>query len=155
MVYSPFNIYIPDGEQHNVYATTDKRWPFGATGFTQDGRKYRFASNGVAGVTVVGTLYQGAIGITNDIGRTAIATPLGGRAPTVTVGTSVVANQYAEGYFCVDVTPGEGLYVIDNHAAATTGANAYNPVSYTHLRAHETRHDLVCRLLLEKKKTKQ
>src|SRR5659263_750978 len=27
-----------------------------------------------------------------------------------------------------------------------------NPVSYTHLRAHETRHDLVCRLLLEKKK---
>eukprot|EP00825_Cyclidium_porcatum_P009862 TRINITY_DN15042_c0_g1_i1.p1 TRINITY_DN15042_c0_g1~~TRINITY_DN15042_c0_g1_i1.p1 ORF type:complete len:162 (+),score=20.03 TRINITY_DN15042_c0_g1_i1:144-629(+) len=27
-------------------------------------------------------------------------------------------------------------------------------VSYTHLRAHETRHDLVCRLLLEKKKTR-
>ena len=25
------------------------------------------------------------------------------------------------------------------------------PVSYTHLRAHETREDLVCRLLLEKK----
>src|SRR5450756_2553853 len=29
------------------------------------------------------------------------------------------------------------------------------PVSYTHLRAHETRHDLVCRLLLEKKKNKK
>ena len=29
----------------------------------------------------------------------------------------------------------------------------YVSVSYTHLRAHETRHDLVCRLLLEKKKT--
>ena len=28
------------------------------------------------------------------------------------------------------------------------------PVSYTHLRAHETVLDLVCRLLLEKKKTK-
>src|SRR5450756_1280260 len=28
-------------------------------------------------------------------------------------------------------------------------------VSYTHLRAHETRHDLVCRLLLEKKKQKK
>src|SRR5450756_1252208 len=27
---------------------------------------------------------------------------------------------------------------------------ALTPVSYTHLRAHETRHDLVCRLLLEK-----
>src|SRR5665648_1222479 len=31
------------------------------------------------------------------------------------------------------------------------GFNAVS-VSYTHLRAHETRHDLVCRLLLEKKK---
>src|SRR5665648_1102231 len=28
-------------------------------------------------------------------------------------------------------------------------------VSYTHLQAHETRHDLVCRLLLEKKKKKK
>ena len=28
----------------------------------------------------------------------------------------------------------------------------YNSVSYTHLRAHETVLDLVCRLLLEKKK---
>ena len=29
------------------------------------------------------------------------------------------------------------------------------PVSYTHLRAHETVLDLVCRLLLEKKQTTQ
>ena len=28
----------------------------------------------------------------------------------------------------------------------------YGSVSYTHLRAHETRHDLVCRLLLETNK---
>src|SRR5450756_2931816 len=32
-------------------------------------------------------------------------------------------------------------------------ARVVSAVSYTHLRAHETRHDLVCRLLLEKKKT--
>jgi len=31
------------------------------------------------------------------------------------------------------------------------GKDRPNTVSYTHLRAHETRHDLVCRLLLEKK----
>ena len=30
--------------------------------------------------------------------------------------------------------------------------NILQPVSYTHLRAHETRSNLVCRLLLEKKK---
>ncbi|WP_324186078.1 NAD(P)H-hydrate epimerase, partial [Campylobacter coli] len=33
-------------------------------------------------------------------------------------------------------------------------AKAYKPVSYTHLRAHETPEHLVCRLLLEKKKNK-
>src|SRR5678815_4002900 len=32
-------------------------------------------------------------------------------------------------------------------------ADVYDPVSYTHLRAHETPEHLVCRLLLEKKKT--
>ena len=31
--------------------------------------------------------------------------------------------------------------------------DGYIAVSYTHLRAHETVLDLVCRLLLEKKKT--
>src|SRR5659263_741977 len=35
----------------------------------------------------------------------------------------------------------------------TFGSPRTATVSYTHLRAHETRHDLVCRLLLEKKKT--
>ena len=34
----------------------------------------------------------------------------------------------------------------------TDDAQDLGAVSYTHLRAHETRHDLVCRLLLEKKK---
>ena len=33
-------------------------------------------------------------------------------------------------------------------------AGDFNPVSYTHLRAHETGRNLVCRLLLEKKKEK-
>ena len=37
-------------------------------------------------------------------------------------------------------------------AAARKGDIKGVAVSYTHLRAHETRHDLVCRLLLEKKK---
>ena len=34
-------------------------------------------------------------------------------------------------------------------------ACGYQPVSYTHLRAHETKANLVCRLLLEKKKKKK
>src|SRR5450756_3060415 len=33
----------------------------------------------------------------------------------------------------------------------SSSPDSVKTVSYTHLRAHETRHDLVCRLLLEKK----
>ena len=36
--------------------------------------------------------------------------------------------------------------------AESLGGVVSDPVSYTHLRAHETVLDLVCRLLLEKKK---
>src|SRR5450756_2874046 len=45
--------------------------------------------------------------------------------------------------------------MVENPLRARIAANSTPtmiPVSYTHLRAHETRHDLVCRLLLEKKK---
>ena len=37
---------------------------------------------------------------------------------------------------------------------ASINTHTRTPVSYTHLRAHETVLDLVCRLLLEKKKDK-
>ena len=40
---------------------------------------------------------------------------------------------------------GVGQFIFSN-------LTAKGPVSYTHLRAHETVLDLVCRLLLEKKK---
>src|SRR5665213_1558020 len=35
---------------------------------------------------------------------------------------------------------------------ANSWRDVFKPVSYTHLRAHETGRNLVCRLLLEKKK---
>ena len=41
----------------------------------------------------------------------------------------------------------------EHHAA--DDPHGGDPVSYTHLRAHETVLDLVCRLLLEKKKQSQ
>ena len=42
----------------------------------------------------------------------------------------------------------------DNASSGTIRASC-EPVSYTHLRAHETVLDLVCRLLLEKKNNRQ
>src|SRR5450759_3745875 len=43
----------------------------------------------------------------------------------------------------------ESRYLYDRQGSAIFD-RITEPVSYTHLRAHETRHDLVCRLLLEK-----
>ena len=45
----------------------------------------------------------------------------------------------------------KNIDVILHHAALGSVPRSIETVSYTHLRAHETRHDLVCRLLLEKK----
>ena len=47
---------------------------------------------------------------------------------------------------------GDHLIVNKMEFAPTATALERAPVSYTHLRAHETVLDLVCRLLLEKKK---
>ena len=44
---------------------------------------------------------------------------------------------------------------LDLEGYITLEANNGHPVSYTHLRAHETVLDLVCRLLLEKTQKKQ
>src|SRR5450756_3106985 len=46
------------------------------------------------------------------------------------------------------VTHGHSDHIADAlPVAKATGAPIVSAVSYTHLRAHETRHDLVCRLL--------
>ena len=50
---------------------------------------------------------------------------------------------------------GPALTTITNVGAQESqGSGTIEAVSYTHLRAHETVLDLVCRLLLEKKKKK-
>ncbi len=46
-------------------------------------------------------------------------------------------------------------FTIPTDAVSTAECYGARPVSYTHSRAHETREDLVCRLLLEKKKKKK
>ena len=54
------------------------------------------------------------------------------------------------------ISPNSDCYVDekDGYALVIKAGSSISTVSYTHLRAHETRHDLVCRLLLEKKKKK-
>ena len=44
------------------------------------------------------------------------------------------------------------IWKLPLHEISQASLFADGPVSYTHLRAHETKANLVCRLLLEKKK---
>ena len=59
------------------------------------------------------------------------------------------ARGWVVGGTVVDLRP---VKAGDRGALARAGRDDHESVSYTHLRAHETVLDLVCRLLLEKKK---
>src|SRR5665648_1183140 len=85
----------------------------------------------------------------------------------ITVVLSKVGGAVATAFDQIDKAPEErerGITISTAHVEYETELRHYahvdcpghadyvKTVSYTHLRAHETRHDLVCRLLLEKKK---
>src|SRR5678810_931531 len=61
-------------------------------------------------------------------------------------------HQFSTHYFTDE---GDGLGNIWNLWWTNKAIMELHPVSYTHLRAHETGRNLVCRLLLEKKKKKK
>ena len=95
--------------------------------------------------------------ITNAIYRAAVA--VGGRDRSISEGLTRQVIQYLEETLPAGHNPTveeiqdvvEKILIENGHARV---AKAYT-VSYTHLRAHETVLDLVCRLLLEKKKNKK
>ena len=79
------------------------------------------------------------------------------RPPRSTLDRSSAASDVYKRQVTVSVTLPPALHVAFVTAVLATGpcdgsTVAQMPVSYTHLRAHETVLDLVCRLLLEKKK---
>src|SRR5659263_3697 len=57
---------------------------------------------------------------------------------------SAAMRPYSSAVLC-PICQGPSISLPRHHSCTPWGSSA---VSYTHLRAHETRHDLVCRLLL-------
>ena len=79
------------------------------------------------------------------------------RPPRSTLDRSSAASDVykRQGYAAGGGYAGTGAQAVPRrqaHAGCVVPAIRHRPVSYTHLRAHETVLDLVCRLLLEKKK---
>src|SRR5450756_3010704 len=77
-----------------------------------------------------------------------------GEEDHVHVGRPLALTSEVVARLCISIDPErrtqDGPYVL----VGSDDGYTLEAVSYTHLRAHETRHDLVCRLLLEKKKKK-
>jgi hypothetical protein len=89
----------------------------------QQGNAYRRALVG-ASTLVPGTLLQAPAEITNHQNLTPTAgSAIGSTVITATLGATLAsANQYAEGYVVVTVTPGQGYrYRISSHAAVISG----------------------------------
>ena len=79
------------------------------------------------------------------------------RPPRSTLDRSSAASDVYKRQFILLLNPDARLLPLALSRLAKSlkerpSAGAIGPVSYTHLRAHETVLDLVCRLLLEKKK---
>src|SRR5450756_1201386 len=72
-------------------------------------------------------------------------------SPNAVTGIRAVGKQVVVLYRTDSQVLDSELFIFRKHVVLCRYEKGFGTVSYTHLRAHETRHDLVCRLLLEKK----
>src|SRR5450756_1361184 len=102
--------------------------------------------------SIAAVVFAGAIAVGANLGILTVADsrPVGQLSAATVVQTSASAPKPTQEYAGAKKAAASQKYIIKKAGAVKV---AYTKtVSYTHLRAHETRHDLVCRLLLEKKK---
>lgn len=110
---SPQDLFVT-----STIAQTD----LGALAMTADGRSYRYALAGGTAL-VTGTLQQSAAETTGWQNLTAVAASVGDLTISSTSTITAAANQLAQGYAIVSVTPGVGYsYQISGHAAYTAAA---------------------------------
>lgn len=104
-------------------SSATQQHPLGSRGWTQDGRAYVYVKAGAADL-VAGNVLQAPAPIAGNLAQTPTAAGIGATSVIITaITTTVVANQYAEGYLMGDTTPGNGLVnTIKDHLAATGGA---------------------------------
>jgi hypothetical protein len=90
---------------------------------TADGRKYRYVQAGAVAL-VRGNMIQAPAQLTEHDQLTPSVAAIGATQVSVTLGsTAVTANQYADGWICIDTTPGLGQFCkILSHPAADASA---------------------------------
>lgn len=92
----------------------------GTLGYDKHGRGFRYAEVGETAL-VRGNLLQSAAEATDSQGLAVAAASIGAKTVTTTTTLTVTANEFANGFLVVTVTPGLGnVYRIKSHPAATT-----------------------------------
>ena len=103
-------------------SSSDKLHALGELTHGNDGRVFRFCKAGGTAL-VVGKLQSSEAEITGDQGLTAVAAAVGDLSIASTTTVTITADEYAEGWAIISVTPGVGLqYHISGHIAYTTAA---------------------------------
>jgi hypothetical protein len=104
-------------------SSADQLHSLGQRAESADGRKFRYVKAG-ASALVVGNMIQAPAELTNHDQLTPSAASIGATEISVTLGaTAVTANQYADGWICIDTTPALGYFLkIKSHPAAALSA---------------------------------
>jgi len=115
--------------------------------FSNDGRAFRYVKAGATAL-VAGKLQQTAAQVTGDQNLTAVAAAVGDFTIASTSTVTVTANQYANGYALITVTPGVGyMYQIKSHIAYTAAAPTFTLVDSIQVALTTTsRIDLIANL---------
>lgn len=94
----------------------------GKIGWTDDGRKFRWAKNGATALAPA-VLVQGvAANSSQDAALDVVGgTSTGVNQITVTVQAAVTRDQYKDGWITIDTGPGVGMYRVKSHGAASSG----------------------------------
>lgn len=100
-------------------SSSDQLHALGEKTHTNDGRTFRYVEAGGTAL-VSGSLYQSKVENTSDQNLAVAAASVGDTEITTTSTVTVDANEYAQGFVVVSVTPGLGkVYKIKSHPAAS------------------------------------
>lgn len=110
----------------NLFTSSSyKAHQLGEIVFSNDGRAFRYAKAGAVAL-VPGKLQQASAEVTADQNLTAVAAAIGDLSIAASTTVTVTANQYAEGWAMITVTPGQGYqYKIKSHIAYTAAAPTF------------------------------
>lgn len=107
-------------------SSADQYHNLGELIFSNDGRAFRYSKAGGTAL-VAGQLQQSQVEDTDTQNMTAVAAAVDDLSIVSTTTVTVTANEYAEGFILVTVTPGVGrLYKIKGHIAYTSAAPTFN-----------------------------